>query len=290
MHLSTPLMALLVVVVLAVFYMTACRREVSEDQLFFPRRIPVVDAIEGRQNVSIEASDGETIRGWYYYDAGRSKTVIYTYGNGETVFDSQYRLTWLVDHLDVNVLAIDYRGYGFSDGSPSIDDLRQDILTVYDYLVRDLGGADQSVYAFGRSIGTAAALRLASERDLDGLVLEAPFTTITDVIRSWNQRLAVPVRWLVRLRPAAHLVEIRPQPVEAIAGFEHEVLIIHGTRDEVIPIELGRSMYEATTSAEKTWCPVEGAGHNDLLLSHPDVARELQSFFGTAKEPPSPRA
>ena len=195
-----------------------------------------------------------------------------------------HRLEWMAQVLDVNVVAVDYRGYGFSDGTATVHAVLNDALAVYDY-VRDELGVREPVL-FGRSLGTAPAVMVADERRVEGLILEAPFPSLEAVLKAWQAALPIPFRWFMRLKPAAGLNPFDRQPVEVLAGFRGPLLIVHGKQDRTIPIALGRAMYDAAGSRDKHWCPVPGADHNNLLVSEPPVAGALADFMrGLAGSP-----
>ena len=256
---------------------TACTKEIREEDLFFPQRTPIMPKENGRIDVEIPIDNALSLRGWYFYDKQKPSTVIYFYGNGETTLSSQNRVKWIAENLSVNVLSIDYRGYGSSDGSPRIDSVLKDAVRVYD-AVQNLGDADQNIIVFGRSIGTAPAIYLASQRAVQALILEAPFTTISDVIAAWNTQLSGPVSWVVRLKPEKKLATMQPQPVDLMAKIDVPLLVIHGTTDSIIPMTLGKAIYTICPSVDKAWCEVADAGHNNLSLQHPDVESALRKF------------
>ena len=271
------LMTLFAVAAALLLVFTACTKEIREEDLFFPQRTPVTPGKSGRIDVEIPIDNALSLRGWYFYDKQKTSTIIYFYGNGETTLSSENRAKWIADNLTVNVLLIDYRGYGFSDGSPRIDSLLKDAVRVYD-AVRDLGDADQNIIVFGRSIGTAPAIYLASQRMVQALILEAPFTTISDVIAAWNTQRTGLASWVVRLKPEKKLATMQPQPIDLMAEIHVPLLVIHGTTDSIIPMTLGKAIYTACPSLDKTWCEVTDAGHNNLSLQHPKVESALRTF------------
>ena len=181
MHPVSILITLFAVAAMPLLMFTACTKEIREEDLFFPQRTPVTPEESGRMDVEIPIDNALYLRGWYFYDKQKKSTVIYFYGNGETTLSSQNRVKWIAENLRVNVLSIDYRGYGYSDGSPRIDSLLRDAVHVYD-AVKNLGDTGQKIIVFGRSIGTAPAIYLTSQHTVQALILEAPFTTLSDVI------------------------------------------------------------------------------------------------------------
>lgn len=267
-----------VVAATLVLIMAACSKEIGDGQLLFPRRHPLQDERPGRRNIEVALPGGETLRGWHLHDEDRGHTILYWYGNGETVLTSMYRLEWLARELKVNVVAVDYRGYGFSDGTATVHAVLSDALVVYDYARDELGVREPIL--FGRSLGTAPAVMVADVRPVSGLILEAPFPSLDAVLAAWQGNLPIPFRWFMRLKPASGLKAFDKQPIEAIAGFEEPLLILHGEVDQTIPIGLGQAMYDAAGSPDKRWCAVPGTDHNNLQVSEPLVAEALTEFVG----------
>lgn len=262
----------------------SCSPIVREGDLFHPRKQPQQPEQIGRANVAIQIDDSTTLRGWYLHAPEHRRALIYCYGNAETVADIAPTLAWLSSAARCNILAVDYRGYGFSDGSPSLAALVGDGPRVFDYL-RDYlrgtsGGEDIPILVFGRSLGAGAASVIAAERPVAGLILEAPPSSIGEVIPTWRSRFPWYARWAVgELRPDSSIATFHPQPIDAIRRVGAPLLVIHGTDDEVIPIRFGRQMFDAAPASSKEFLAVEGAGHNDVWISRPPVSDTLVAFI-----------
>jgi pimeloyl-ACP methyl ester carboxylesterase len=256
----------------------SCTKVIHEKDLFYPRRFPVLSDEVIRTNVSIQVEDSIPIRGWYLHSPDYKGSMIYFYGNGESVTASTEPLYWLATNLKCNVLAIDYRGYGFSEGMPSFNSLLTDGIKIYDYLMDTLKLASDSTFIYGRSIGTIPAVNVASQKPISGLILEAPPTSASEVIRRWNSLVPWWMKLFLRIRPDKALKNYHPQPIENIRKVEAPLLIIHGTKDEIIPIDLGKRMFKEAGSKQKHWCPVPGYGHNNLKIYNSPVSDSLRSF------------
>ena len=281
-HLSLSLL----LVILLPLVMMGCRT-VHEADLFFPRQMPRPPAEAGRDDVILHTEDGLEIGGWNVRSPAPRAQLIYFYGNGETVTDSLRRMMWLAQLGQMDVLCVDYRGYGFSDGTPRIQSLLDDALLVFDHAATNRTDPHLPMLVFGRSLGTAAAHHIAAHRPVSGMILEAPFTSRPDVLKAWNRKLPIPLRWFVRLRPEASLAGLSPQPVEAIRTFNQPLLILHGSEDTIIPVSQGKRMYDAAGSIQKTWCSIPERGHNDLSLNLPEAEAALRDFLeaqGEARE------
>jgi hypothetical protein len=205
----------------------------------------------GAEDVWITTSDGVRIHGWKIRaQPGAQRVVLYLHGNAGN-------LTHRVDHMEMipktgsDLLLVDYRGYGKSEGKPTEEGIYRDADAAYEYLV-EAGYQPGQLIIYGESLGTAAAVDLASRRDCAGIVLEAPFPSAA----------AVAGKVLPLLGPLA--ARGRLETAKKLAKLRAPLLVIHGTRDEVIDYELGREVFEAAPGPKQFWS-VEGAHHSDIL-------------------------
>jgi pimeloyl-ACP methyl ester carboxylesterase len=234
-------------------------------QLYWPMRYPAgywqaQAGLEAR-DVWLRASDGVRIHAWWKAAREARVATLFLHGNGGN-------LTHRADHLreiaaaGSDVLILDYRGYGRSDGSPSERGLYADADAGYSYLLR----TGKPVVVHGESLGAAVAVDLAVRRPAAGVVLEAPFTSVRDMAG-----LALPV-----LGPLA------------IWGYDNQakigrlrapLLIVHGDRDSLVPLRFGQRLYAAASPPKWLWV-VPGAGHNDILDAAGSAYRErLRRFY-----------
>ncbi|TAJ25863.1 MAG: alpha/beta hydrolase [Nitrospirae bacterium] len=205
------------------------------------------------EEVWFQAEDGPRLFGWYVEARGTGAVLLWCHGNAGNII---HRLENLVElyRLGLSVFIFDYRGYGRSNGTPSEEGLYADALAAYTYVTETRRMAPQRLVLFGRSLGAAVAVELASRQPAAGLILESPFPSVAAVVRHYYGGL--PLHWFLgaRFNLADRLKQI-----------SIPVLVVHGDRDEVIPIELGRQVFEAAQEP-KSFYPVPGAGHNDLYL------------------------
>lgn len=251
-----------------------CTRIIREEDLFYPRHFPVLSDEILRTNVTIELGDSIALRGWYLHSANHTQSLIYFCGNGEYVYTSEVRLYWLAANLRCDVLAVDYRGYGSSDGKPSFNSLLTDGVEIYDYLMDSVKQSHESTFIYGRSLGAIPAVYVASQKPISGLILEAPPTSAAEIIPRWKSFLPWYVRLFVSIRPDSVLESYEPQPIDNIRSVTAPLLIIHGTADKLVPIDVGRRLFEEAGSKQKHWVAVEGSGHNDLrIYDRPNLIR-----------------
>jgi hypothetical protein len=202
------------------------------------------------EDVWFQSSDGTKLFGWYVEQAATSAVVLWCHGNAGNIINRLENLRELY-RLGLSVFLFDYRGYGRSQGSPSEEGLYQDALGAYDYLTRTRLIRPERIVLFGRSLGAAVAAEVASHKPAAGLILESPFPSIEAVARFHYGGL--PVHWL--LGAEFRLIDRLPQ-------LSLPKLIVHGDRDEVIPLELGRQVFEAA-KPPKSFYVIKGADHNN---------------------------
>jgi fermentation-respiration switch protein FrsA (DUF1100 family) len=145
-----------------------------------------------------------------------------------------------------------YRGYAGSDGRPSEDGLYTDARAALTWLNAN-GVADSSIVLYGESLGTGVATMMATERKVASVVLESPYTSLTDVAA--YQFPYLPVRWLMwdRFDTLSRVGEIKVP-----------LLVMHGDQDVVIPQDFGRQVFAAANvPKESFWA--QGRGHNDIF-------------------------
>jgi pimeloyl-ACP methyl ester carboxylesterase len=261
-----------------------CRVVVREADLFIPKPVDVKHwqappAMGGVRIQPVEMdADGCALRGWIFAPPVARRAMVYFCGNGEGAFQSAPRLGRLAERLDCEILLLDYRGFGFSEGQPSFDALLADGLRAWDLLARRSRTPRRATLLYGRSLGAIVALHVALRRDAAGLILEAPPTSAAEVVPGFRCILPAPVRWLVRLRPDEALRSRRPQPVEAIADLTCPLLVIHGADDRVIPPRFGRRMHDVAGSRHKMLLTVARANHYRLDPTSAPAVGALRRF------------
>ena len=236
--------------------------------IFYPMKYPGGDWDLQRsaraEDRWIRSAGGIRLNAWWFPSPKARLVTLFLHGNAGNV-------THRIDHADAirqarsQVLVVDYRGYGKSNGTPSERGLYQDGDATYDELVR--AGFDPSqIVLHGESLGTAVAVDVAARRRCAGLILEAPLSSAQDVAAG-----VVPI-----LGPAL------------VRGFESQrkisrvhapVFVIHGDRDEVIPFSQGRAVFDAANKPKWFW-QVRGAMHNDLqFVAGREYVPRLREFY-----------
>ncbi|MDX2289003.1 MAG: alpha/beta hydrolase [Hyphomicrobiaceae bacterium] len=191
--------------------------------------------------------DGQRIVTWRAKAGPARPTLIYVHGNAGTLADRSDRLA-AYHARGVGIAIMAYRGYSGSTGKPSEANNVADARQLYDALIAD-GVAAEDIIVYGESIGTGIAVQLAASRKVAGLVLDAPYTSIVDVAELYYPYL-----------PARALMRDRYETLRHLKKMRAPMLVIHGERDLVIPVEMGRKV-AAAGGAEIVTFPE--AGHSD---------------------------
>jgi hypothetical protein len=218
---------------------------------------PIAATLPGAEEAAFETEDGLRLRGWYLpAPAAQGRAVLLCNGNaGDRSFRAP--LAAALARRGYAVLLFDYRGYGGNPGRPSEAGLLADARAARAYLA-SRPDVDASRLAYlGESLGAAVALALAVERPPAALVLRSPFTTLGDVGRHHYPFLPVFDRLLADRYPS----------VEVIGRLRSPLLVVVGERDQVVPPEHSRRLYEAAPhQLQKQWVLIPGADHNDRAM------------------------
>jgi hypothetical protein len=200
--------------------------------MYFPeseRTAPAAAGLPGAEEIPLDTADGERLIAWHVPPRGDRPVVLYLHGNGGALRNRVDRFRALTAD-GTGLVAVDYRGYGGSTGRPSEAGLLIDAQTAYAFAVARYPLARVAVW--GESLGTGVAVGLAAARPVGRLVLEAPFTSAADLAA--RQYPFVPVRWLMHDQFRSDL---------RIASVAAPLLVLHGERDTIVPIEYGKRLF-----------------------------------------------
>lgn len=222
--------------------------------IFFPTRTLAAGPADfglRAEELSITAADGVSLHGWWI-EGPRDRVLIWYHGNAGNIGDRLHNARWFVDRLGVDVVLVDYRGYGRSRGTPDEEGVYLDGLAIYDAVAARSVRAEDIVL-FGRSLGGAVAIETALRRPAGALVLESVFRSVRELARDHY--------WFV---PSA-VIRTRMDNELKLAGVEAPTLVLHGDRDTIVPLAHGRRLFERAARPAH-FHVIEGAGHNDTYL------------------------
>lgn len=225
----------------------------QRSMMYFPERArtpPAAAGLPAAEEVVLDTEDGEKLIVWHVPPRGERPVVLYFHGNGGALRYRAGRFRALTAD-GTGLLALSYRGYGGSTGRPTEAGLIADARAAYRFASARYG--PEQLVLWGESLGAAVAIALACEREVAGLVLEAPFTSAADI--------GARVYWFV---PALRLLmKDQFRSDERIAKVKAPVLFLHGERDWVVPVSYGERLYALANEPKRLVRFPEGS-HEDL--------------------------
>ncbi|MGE5266492.1 MAG: alpha/beta hydrolase [Deltaproteobacteria bacterium] len=228
---------------------------VQQRLLYFPdtrRTTPDEVDLPDVQERELVMGDGARVLTWWGSAKEGQPTLLYFHGNGGSIATRSERIRKYMAH-GYGIVMMTYRGFGGSTGVPSERANISDAKEVYDAL-RASGVPASEIVVYGESLGTGVATQLAAEKEVAGLILDAPYTSIVDLAALHYPHL--PARWLMT---------DRYESLSAAGGVTAPVLIVHGEADDVIPVEMGRQLAAALKGAVQV-ATFPGAGHSDHYM------------------------
>ena len=251
---------------LGVFYGTVCGVMFAAQRylMYFPDTnisSPSTYGLTGVEDVLVNSKDGTPVQLWVSPAKPKFPTIVYFTGNAGNLSHrvSEYRV-WL--EKGFGLVALSYRGYGKSKGSPTEQGLYDDARTAVEYAQKTLNVPDNMIVLYGESLGTGVATQMATEYPLGALVLEAPYTSTAD--RGAELYPYLPVKLIMK-------DQFRSS--EKIGSVHMPVQIFHGEKDTIIPVAHGRKMLElANDPKEGNFYP--DTGHVDF-----DIEEQMQKMI-----------
>lgn len=228
-----------------------------------PPALPVED-------VWLTTSDRVKLHAWWIAGAGAEFTFVVFHGNAANIAN-RADLYGFLHELPANVLALEYRGYGRSEGAPSEAGIYRDADAAYEFLVREKGIAAGRIIAFGLSLGAAVAVDLAARREVGGVVLEAPFPSLKAVAR----------RVYFFIPGLASVARTKFDTAGKLGSVRVPILIAHCVDDPVMAFPLGEEVFRLAREP-KYFLKIEGYCHEGATLVAPDPYRaQLRAFLAT---------
>ena len=225
----------------------------QQNMMYIPSVERISPADVGLANVDevVLATESKVeLTSWFARPANNRPTVLFFHGNAGAVGNRAYRFRdMMVQGYGVFVLG--YPGYGGNAGEPSEANFNEAAQIAYDYL-RQSGIESSDIVIYGESIGSGVAVQLAAKVPARGLILEAPMSSAVDVAHEHYPYLL-----------AGLLLRDSYRSVDYIENIDMPLLVIHGDKDAIIPLQLGKALVDHAREP-KTLVVLEGAGHNNL--------------------------
>ncbi|GIQ78396.1 alpha/beta hydrolase [Bradyrhizobium sp. RD5-C2] len=254
MGLALAILKWLVIAAVVVYLGGLAVLYVKQRELLFPippvgRTAPAAAGLPEAEEQVLTTADGEKVIVWHVPAKPGRPVVLFFPGNGDFLAGRVARLKGITAD-GTGLVALSYRGYAGSSGSPSEQGLLLDAAAVYEFTTARYRA--EQIVAWGFSLGTGVAVALAAEHPIGKLILEAPYTSTADV--------AAEHFWFV---PVSLLMRDQFHSDRRIAGVTAPLLIIQGSDDPAIPIRLGEQLF-GLAHEPKQFVRLPGGGHDDL--------------------------
>ncbi|CAP28410.2 Protein CBG08612 [Caenorhabditis briggsae] len=225
------------------------------------------------------------------------KIIFYAHGNSfDRTFYHRVEMYNLLSDRNYHVVCFDYRGYGDSEGTPTEIGIVEDARSVYEWLKEKCGKTN--IIVWGHSMGTGVSCKLVQDLSIEqqppcGLILEAPFNNLKDAVT--NHPIFTVFSWMndfmvdrIIIRPL-NSVGLTMQSDKRIRSVSCPIIILHAEDDKILPVKLGRALYEAAKEAERDiryreFSSEDGLGHKFICRS-PRLAEIIEEFVGSITPP-----
>ena len=210
------------------------------------------------EEIFIETDKNIKLKSWFIKkDLNKFKTILIFHGNAGNLFNRVYKLNEL-NKLDVNILLISWRGFSGNKGKPSEKNLYHDAEEAVKWL-NNRGAISKNIILYGESLGTGVATELGTSNAFGGIILESPFTSITNAAKIYYPYLPVNI-----------ILKDRYDSIGKIKNITTPILIMHGKKDNIVPQKMGLELYEKANQPKFSYFP-ENDDHmmeyNDNLLN-----------------------
>ena len=224
------------------------------------------------EEVSLTTSDIERLHGWYVPAIKSKGVVLFFHGNAGNI---SHRLDSIeiFHRLGLDTLIIDYRGYGESTGKASEQGTYLDAEAAWRYLFDERGVPADQIIIFGRSLGGAVGAWLGAQHTPAAVIIESSFTSGVDMARQ-----------LYPFLPARLITRLRYPVVEYVSRLDCPVLVVHSRNDEIIPFEMGQSLY-AAAKQRKSFLELRGDHNNGFFISRRIYIAGLDDFIESVLGP-----
>lgn len=255
---------LIVIIVLFLIFV----RYLENTSVFYPQR--TLDATPDDlglpfDNVEITTQDHVKLHGWLIKAPSAKSTLLFFHGNAGNISGRLGKID-LFHRLGLNVLIIDYRGYGNSEGHPSEQGIYKDAVAAYDYLMGREDMHDQSIISYGASLGGAVAIDLAIQRDVSCIIVDSTFSSAADIAK--------------RIYPfiPSFLMKTKLDSIGKINDISVPILFIHSTEDQTIPFALGKKLYDATPG-QKEFIEIVGTHTEGHIYDKEKIKNGIGAFL-----------
>jgi len=184
------------------------------------------------KEIFIQNKEGIKLKAWLHEkDLVNKKTIIFFHGNAGNLRNRNYKLNEL-SKLDINFLIVAYRGFSGNQGKPNEQGLYEDARSTLNWL-KIKGVKEKNLILYGESLGTAVAIETAQNKDLAGIILESPFTSMVELAQKYYPVL-----------PVKYLLKDKYETIKKLPNINSPLLVLHGKLDNIVPFFMGKKLFE----------------------------------------------
>jgi len=246
------------IAVLLVLILVFASGWVEKHNIYFPERKiehTPEDIGLSYKDIYFKTSDNVELNGWFIPTGRQPRaTVLLCHGNAGNI-GNRLDMIRILNSLDLNVFIFDYRGYGISAGLVSEKGTYLDALAAYEELKKTSGVDINKVILYGRSLGGAVAMDLATRKDPLALISDGTFTSTSAMAKE-----------IYPFLPAKFLISTKYDSLSKISSIKVPKLIIHSTEDEIVSFHHGKELYEKASEPKELY-RMRG-GHNDGIAEY----------------------
>ena len=230
MKISTLFFSIILIYLIIVAYMYLNQRKL----LYLPSENNYLDdQIDFNfKEVFIDVEKNLKLKAWLIEnDFKNKKTLVFFHGNAGNLSNRTYKLNQL-SKLDLNIIILAWRGFSGNEGEPSEQNLYNDAKKTIDWL-NSRGVKNKNIILYGESLGTGIAVELGQTNQFGGIILESPFTSMTNAAKNIYP-------WL----PVKYLLKDKYDSEKKIKNLQIPILIMHGKKDNIVPFKMGKKLYD----------------------------------------------
>lgn len=263
--------SLLIYTVVGVLMLNVLMYFQQPQMIFFPmddlRQTPANWGLDYEDAV-FETEDGVQLHGWFLPEPEAENVLLFFHGNAGNISHRRESIE-IFHRLGLNVLIIDYRGYGKSEGKPGEQGLYMDAKAAWRYLTEEKDFEPGNVIIFGRSLGGAVATMLAADVPARGLILESTMSSAKEFAREVFTVLSRMVVIRYDFNTARNIQRVH-----------YPVLVLHSPDDEIMPFRLGQKVYQSANQP-KQFVRMRGDHNSGFYLSQPEYEQAIGNWLGT---------
>ena len=244
-------------------------RWMERSSIYYPRREveATPDEIDLRfEDVYFTSSDGVKLNGWFIPAENPRGTVLVCHGNAGNIGHRLDKIR-IFNELGLNVFIFDYRGYGRSAGSPSEKGTYLDARAAYDHLMSRDDIDKEKIVVYGKSLGGAIAIDLATRVPVRAVISNSAFTSTVDMAKGMYPFL-----------PVKYFVSMKYDTISKVGRLKAPKLIIHSGEDEIVPFRHGERLFEAAAEP-KEFYRMRGEHNDSIYVYEEEFKRNIHLFL-----------